>query len=570
MTNEALILTTAVAAKAATRELDGLGRVLSGLSGKLHKIFAGLSLAGYLGEAAVSTGQLNKQITSLKAALERLKLVLGEALVPIARAVLPVLQQAVNRAVEILRYFGRLSRNLFGAAEGQEAFAEATEKAAKTASRSLASFDQLNRLQSGEKSGTLTGSSQPDPQPQPLNPNLQEYIFIESLRQILDALKGLEFQTLIPYLQGVWQALEPLGAQLCAGLYWAFWNVFMPMSQWALETMLPLVLQTLQAGLVALNATIENCKPHLQQLWQNILKPLGQWTADQVVEGLEWLMEKLQLFGFWMQHNEVPVEWLLAAAASALALLLLVNGAMAIFNSRTGSGSGMVQLLTAALNSLTAPVQMVTALLELLNTGLVSLGKGWQTARADSLAVVQAVRGDWQNLVSWFQSGVLAALRDSFRSTVNSIIGFFNSMLRGITGGINNLISALNRVNIEIPDWVPDLGGSTFGIHLSSVQAPQIPMLAKGAVLPANRPFMAMVGDQRHGTNVEAPLDTIQQALALVMEDMTAGQTAGQEMVVAVLQQILEAVLGIRLGDGDIAMAVDRYNSRRAVMLGSL
>lgn len=40
----------------------------------------------------------------------------------------------------------------------------------------------------------------------------------------------------------------------------------------------------------------------------------------------------------------------------------------------------------------------------------------------------------------------------------------------------------------------------------------EIPKLATGAVLPANREFLALVGDQKHGTNVEAPLDTIRQA----------------------------------------------------------
>jgi hypothetical protein len=44
-----------------------------------------------------------------------------------------------------------------------------------------------------------------------------------------------------------------------------------------------------------------------------------------------------------------------------------------------------------------------------------------------------------------------------------------------------------------------------------------IPALAKGAVIPPNAPFMAMLGDQKHGTNIEAPLDTIKQALAEVM-----------------------------------------------------
>ena len=58
-----------------------------------------------------------------------------------------------------------------------------------------------------------------------------------------------------------------------------------------------------------------------------------------------------------------------------------------------------------------------------------------------------------------------------------------------------------------------------------------------------------MLGDQSHGTNVEAPLDTIKQAVAEVMEDLQAGQMAGFEAVVAVLREILSAVYGIELTD---------------------
>ena len=44
-----------------------------------------------------------------------------------------------------------------------------------------------------------------------------------------------------------------------------------------------------------------------------------------------------------------------------------------------------------------------------------------------------------------------------------------------------------------------------------------IPFLAQGAVIPPNKQFLAVLGDQKSGTNIEAPLDTIKQALAEVL-----------------------------------------------------
>ena len=93
-------------------------------------------------------------------------------------------------------------------------------------------------------------------------------------------------------------------------------------------------------------------------------------------------------------------------------------------------------------------------------------------------------------------------------------------------------------------------------------------MLAQGAVLPPNQPFLAMVGDQKRGTNIEAPLETIQEAVALVMDDMISSNTAGQEAMLAVLREILSAVLGIQIGDDVLAQAVERSQRKMAILRG--
>ena len=100
------------------------------------------------------------------------------------------------------------------------------------------------------------------------------------------------------------------------------------------------------------------------------------------------------------------------------------------------------------------------------------------------------------------------------------------------------------------------------------MNAPQIPYLAQGAVLPANKPFLAVVGDQKHGTNVEAPLATIQQAVAAVMGDQTAAIAAGFATSVEVQREILQAVLGIQIGDDVIGNAMSRYQQKWSVVNG--
>ena len=93
--------------------------------------------------------------------------------------------------------------------------------------------------------------------------------------------------------------------------------------------------------------------------------------------------------------------------------------------------------------------------------------------------------------------------------------------------------------------------------------------MAKGAVLPANKPFLAMVGDQKHGTNVEAPLATIQEAVAVVLDDQLSALMSGFNATVQELQMLRQTVGNIRVGDDVIYRAAERYRDKRAVMHGT-
>ena len=164
-------------------------------------------------------------------------------------------------------------------------------------------------------------------------------------------------------------------------------------------------------------------------------------------------------------------------------------------------------------------------------------------------------------------SDIWNGISSTIKNAVNGIIGFINRMISAVVTGINAVINALNGLSFDLPDI---FGGGHVGFNISTLTAPQIPYLAQGAVIPANREFLAVLGDQSHGTNVEAPLDTIKQAVAEVMEDLQAGQMAGFEAVVAVLREILSAVYGSELTDEDVGRAVQRWQRKQAIATGGV
>lgn len=105
-------------------------------------------------------------------------------------------------------------------------------------------------------------------------------------------------------------------------------------------------------------------------------------------------------------------------------------------------------------------------------------------------------------------------------------------MVNGVIRALNKMISALNSLHVDVPDWVPAIGGKYLGFNIPSISEINIPRLARGAVIPPNREFLAVLGDQRSGNNIEAPEGLLRRI---------AREENGNGEVIALLQAILEA-----------------------------
>ena len=147
------------------------------------------------------------------------------------------------------------------------------------------------------------------------------------------------------------------------------------------------------------------------------------------------------------------------------------------------------------------------------------------TALDSAAADIQQGWNDAWTAVSDFVSDIWEGITGTIETAINGIIGLVNGMISAIVSGVNGVIGVLNGFGFDVPEWAQDkLGVERIGFNIDPITAPQIPYLAQGAVIPANHEFLAVLGDQTNGTNIEAPLATIQQALAEVMEAYTGQQ----------------------------------------------
>ena len=100
-------------------------------------------------------------------------------------------------------------------------------------------------------------------------------------------------------------------------------------------------------------------------------------------------------------------------------------------------------------------------------------------------------------------------IKDIFKGIWNTIIDLLNGAINIIIKGLNWLIKQMNKISFDVPSWVPLVGGKSVGVNISYISENVLPRLAKGAVIPANDEFLAVLGDQTHGNNIEAPEELI-------------------------------------------------------------
>lgn len=111
------------------------------------------------------------------------------------------------------------------------------------------------------------------------------------------------------------------------------------------------------------------------------------------------------------------------------------------------------------------------------------------------------------------------------KGIVNGILIIVESFINNIIRGLNWLITKINSIRLKVPDWVPGVGGKGWSPHIGQMSSITLPRLATGAVIPPNKEFLAVLGDQKSGTNIETPLATMVDAFKQAMAESGGGAT---------------------------------------------
>lgn len=591
-----------------TKSIAGIGRKLTS-AGKTTSRF-GTRLKGIVSSALVfnilsrglrqMTDYLGSAIGSSKemqTALANLKGAAATAAAPIIEALTPALTALTNAAATAFSYVSHFASYLTGKSISDMAkAAKAMQKASDTAKRSTASFDEIEKLgDSGSKSSTANYDFQG--QSKLLDSALQAIlkgrwdqvgqIFADKVNKIVSSLDAIDIgqkiggfiNNLTSTVNGFFTTVDfsAAGQKLGAILTETF-----------KETDWPKVGETAAAVLTSLPKMLVSFI--LETDWAVVAQSLSKALISAYDGVSKWLKR---------------VNW--KAVGDQVATFLknidwegVVSSAFEMLGAAIGAGISMFQgFIDEAWSALVDWWYEVafedgsftmSGLLEGILAGICNIGQwlldhvvnpflnGFKEAFGiHSPSTVMAEMGNfliqgflggitktWEKITKFF-GDAFAGLKDLIKGAINGILGFVNGLISGVVGGVNLIVQAMNKLKFDVPDWVPGLGGKSFGFNLAEISAPQIPLLANGGVI--RQPTLAMMGEYP-GANSNPEIVAPQSMIAEIVSKAMSALVESNQEVAELLREILQAVLGIERGDEVYAEAMQRYNEKMAIIKG--
>ena len=492
------------AVKKAAKSAEAFGkRIKSVVQGALvfTVITQGLSkLRDWLSDVVSANSAASASIAKLKGALLTMVQPLVQIIIPAFTALVKVLTAVVSVIANVVSsLFGFTAKESAGAAKSlneQKNALQGVGSAAKSAGKQLASFDEINKL-SGESGGSSSADIAPD------------FSFMDS---ISDRLKNIAKDV----------ALIGAGFAL-----------------WKISEKLPGMLGdigTKVAGIAIAIGGLLLLFDGLKDAWEN---------------GVDWgnLTEILAgaaaaAFGLYTAFGKVGAGIALVISGAAMIVTafkdIISNGAnlkntLLLIAGIVATGLGFFFLTGSVIPLIIAGIAaVVVAVLGL--TG--NLEEFCQNLKENILGglidfITGVFTGDWTK--AW------EGIKKVFKGIWNGVVMILESAVNLIIKGVNWLIGKLNSL---LENSLLAKGLDLIGIEFRGIpQIPEvhIPRLAQGAVIPPNREFMAVLGDQKSGTNIETPLATMVQAFKQALAE--SGYGGSNEAVLVLDKEVLGKVV---------------------------
>lgn len=228
----------------------------------------------------------------------------------------------------------------------------------------------------------------------------------------------------------------------------------------------------------------------------------------------------------------------------------LTNAINGLRNTLTNIVVGLVNDIVGIINTVR---NTITNIVVGLINGVISKFNSFKTSVVNIFNTVKdSISNVWNKIWS------------SIKNVANSILGGIEGMVNGVIKGLNKMIGALNKLKFDVPDWVPLIGGGTFGFNIPTLSSTvSLPRLAEGGYFKANQPTLAMIGDNKTQDEIASPVPKMQEAMRSVLQEQNK-QNSNSE-IVRLLKELIQILKNF---GGDTVLKVEEVELARAVIRG--
>ncbi len=357
-------------------------------------------------------------------------------------------------------------------ADNVSGIGDAASSTAKEIEKSLAGFDQIEKLSEPTDSSSSGGDSTSsgglgiDTGVTAETTNVSSAIsnMASKVKKALEPLKSISFDNLITSLDNLKESAQPLTEKLFSGLEWAWTNIFVPLATWTIEDALPAFLDVLSAGLDVFNSALDALKPLWDWAWDNFLEPVAEWTGGMIVDILKDLAAALEGISTWISNNQGPFDAIVVTILAFAAAWKAVELAEFIMNA--GGVVGIINKMKTAIEACT-----VAKIADKLETVKICAlyAKDFVKSIASSITQLGIYYSTWFK-VNVLQSDVVKNLKGIVVAIKESTLALKDDIVQWVKNTAEKAKNKAVDVTTGIKDFVVNMALATKALISQAVQ----------------------------------------------------------------------------------------------------
>lgn len=348
-----------------------------------------------------------------------------------------------------------------GATDNVSGIGDAAKKTAKDIEKSLAGFDQINKLteptDDSSSSGSGTDSTSgigsvdlvPDVSGSTANVSSAISDMADKVKKALEPLKAISFDNLVSSLDNLKRAVQPLTEKLFSGLEWAYYNVLVPLASWYIEDLIPTYINTLADAFELLNTVLDVFNPVFESAWDNFFKPIAEWTGGIVVDVINSIGDAFLLVAGYLKEHETDVkDWTdLYITPFFKTITDFITELYDLIKSVIGFvidllGPSFDEIVAIISGAISAIIKIVTGVLDILK-GVIEFLNGIFTGDIDKCmqGIKDIIKGCLEAI--W---GIIKAIVSLIVNLVKGTVDIVINLLKDIFTAIGNILSSIKSV----------------------------------------------------------------------------------------------------------------------------